>query len=91
VLWDDHRDRWVLFASGLHRAAEGSSYRLWAVGEDQRTVSLGSFDPDAHGLATFDAELPAGDIAWASAMVTEEPIGESSAPTGPILLAGAVR
>jgi hypothetical protein len=91
VLWDEHRDRWFLFASGLRRAAEGKTYRLWAVAADQRSVSLGSFDPDAHGLATFDAALPSGEIEWASAIVTEESIGESSAPAGPILLAGAIR
>lgn len=90
ILWDEHRDRWVLFANGLHRAAEGKTYRLWAVASDRRTVSLGSFDPDEHGLATFDAALPAERVEWTSAIVTEEPIGESSVPTGPILLAGNV-
>lgn len=98
ILWDEHRGRWFLFASGLHRAAEGRTYRLWAVAADKHTVLLGSFDPDDHNLATFDAELPREGGDWTSAIVTEEPIdesaatvGESAAPTGPVLLAGTVR
>lgn len=68
----------VLLMSGLPPLAPGQTYELW-VERDGAIVGVGTFQPDARGLAavTIDASLDG----IRQAMITIEPVGGSDAPT----------
>jgi hypothetical protein len=68
----------VLLMSGLPSLAPGQTYELW-VERDGAIVGVGTFRPDARGLAavTIDASLDG----IRQAMITIEPVGGSDAPT----------
>ena len=89
VVWHAERREAVLLASGLAPAPAGKSYELWIIAK-AAPVPAGVFHVDPQGRAVF--RLPAGlDFAGVKTFaVTLEPEAGVPAPTGPMVLAGAV-
>jgi len=89
VVWHAERQEGVLLASGLSPAPAGKAYELWIIAK-AAPVPAGVFQVDAQGRAVF--RLPAGlEFAGVKTFaVTLEPEGGVPAPTGPMVLAGAV-
>jgi anti-sigma-K factor RskA len=76
-------------ATGLTLAPAGYVYELWIIAK-AAPVPAGIFQVDAQGRAVF--RLPPG-LQYADVKtfaVTREPEGGTQAPTGPMVLAGAV-
>ena len=88
VVWHAERREAVL-ASGLAPAPAGKAYELWIIAK-AAPVPAGVFQVDPEGRAVF--RLPAGlDFAGVKTFaVTLEPEAGVPAPTGPMVLAGAV-
>ena len=88
VLWS--RSRGLVFsATRLAAAAAGSNYQLW-MQTASGPVSLGAVVPDAAGRATLTIDNPPTLAApVTAAMVTLEPEGTPTAPTGTTVLARA--
>jgi anti-sigma-K factor RskA len=89
VVWHSERREAVLLASGLAPAPAGKAYELWIIAK-AAPVPAGVFQVDPQGRAVF--RLPAGlDFAGVKTFaVTLEPEAGVPAPTGPMVLAGAV-
>jgi len=89
VVWHAGRGEAVLVASGLTPAPPGKAYELWIIAK-AAPVPAGVFQVDAQGRAVF--RLPAGlEFAGVKTFaVTVEPEGGTLAPTGAMVLAGAV-
>lgn len=91
MFWDRRSDRWMLFVYSLRQPRPGRIFRVW-LGTDEGRVALGTFRPNADGTATFTAEhrLPLAVLNTVS--ISEEQVGSgASSPTGPVVLAGALR
>ena len=88
-MWHAGRREAVLLASGLAAAPAGKAYELWIIAK-AAPVPAGVFQVDAQGRAVF--RLPEGlDFAGVKTFaVTLEPEAGVPAPTGPMVLAGAV-
>ncbi|HEX2347290.1 MAG TPA: anti-sigma factor [Ktedonobacterales bacterium] len=84
------RGKAVLLASGLKAPGAGRAYQIWFLRNGQ-PVPNALFAVDRRGrglsLATLGAPLGSFD----TVAVTQEPEGGSPSPTGPIVLAGALR
>jgi len=89
VVWHPGRREAVLVASGLAPAPAGKAYELWIIAK-AAPVPAGVFQVDAQGRVVF--RLPAGlEFAGVRTFaVTVEPEGGTTAPTGAMVLAGAV-
>jgi Anti-sigma-K factor rskA len=89
VLFNPTSREAVLVVSGLDSAPEGKGYEVWVIGK-AAPVPAGVFQVDASGNAVH--RLPAiAEVQWAKTFaVTLEPVGGVPAPTGPMVLAGAV-
>lgn len=91
IFWDRRGNRWSLFIYNLRQPRPGRTFRVW-LGTDEGRIALGSFAPAADGTATFVAAhaLPAGALNTVS--ISEEEQGSSApGPSGPVVLAGALR
>jgi hypothetical protein len=89
VVWNPAQRRAVLVATGLPPAAEGKVYEIWVIA-GAAPVPAGLFQVDARGEAMV--EMPWVDEAArpGTFAVTLEPEQGVPAPTGPMVLAGAV-
>jgi hypothetical protein len=89
VLWS--RSRGLVFsASRLGPLTAGTTYQLW-LQTASGPVSVGTFTADAAGRASLTLEtLPTLAAPVTTAIVTAEPEGTNSAPTGPTVLARAL-
>ncbi len=89
VVWHSGRGEGVILASGLAPAPSGKAYELWLIASGA-PVPAGVFHVDASGRAVF--RLPPGlDFAGVKTFaVTVEPEAGVAAPTGAMVLAGAV-
>ncbi len=89
VVFDPTTREAFLLASGLDRAPEGMAYQVWVIATGA-PVPAGLFQADAEGRAVF--RLP--DVAEVAKVktfaVTVEPAAGVPAPTGKMVLAGAV-
>ena len=91
MFWDRRSDRWTLFVYSLRQPRPGKVFHVW-LGTDEGRVSLGTFDRVVSGAPTLRAQhsLPAGALSTVS--ISEEDAGGGArAPTGPVVLAGALR
>jgi hypothetical protein len=89
VVWHpETREAWLL-ASGLAPAPPGKGYEVWVIGKGA-PVPAGVFQVGADGKAVF--RLPTVDetAQVKTFAVTVEPAQGTPAPTGPMVLAGAV-
>ena len=91
MFWDRRGDRWTLFVYSLRQPRPGKVFQVW-LGTDDGRVPLGTFQPAANGTATLSARyaLPAGALNTVS-ISEEDAASGARAPTGPVVLAGALR
>jgi anti-sigma-K factor RskA len=89
VVWNPGTREAVLLAAGLQPAPEGKVYEAWVIAGGA-PVPAGTFQVDASGNAVL--RLPTVDETSVvkTFAVTIEPAGGTAAPTGPMVLAGAV-
>jgi anti-sigma-K factor RskA len=89
VLFDPGTREGFLLASGLEPAPEGKAYQLWVIATGA-PIPAGVFQAEADGRALF--RLPdVADVAKVKTFaVTIEPAAGVPAPTGPMVLAGAI-
>jgi anti-sigma-K factor RskA len=89
VVWNPGTREAVLLAAGLQPAPEGKVYEAWVIAGGA-PVPAGTFQVDADGKAVL--RLPTVDETRSvkTFAVTIEPAGGTAAPTGPMVLAGAV-
>jgi hypothetical protein len=89
VLWSPDAKKAVFYAYGLPRPPAGKDYQLWVI-EGSTPRSEGVFPVDEKGQAQHVLpEVPGAGGVGAFA-VTLEPAGGLSAPSGPMVLLGAV-
>jgi anti-sigma-K factor RskA len=91
VFIDADMKKWYFFTCGMKPAADGKTYELWLISNDQK-IPAGTFDVNEHGVAQLLGsvpQLPAG--ASVQLAVTDEPMnGKHDAPTGTMQMAGRV-
>jgi anti-sigma-K factor RskA len=89
LVWNAERREAVLLASSLEPAPRGKAYELWIIAKAAPRPA-GVFQADVQGRVVF--RLPAGldFLGVKTFAVTLEPEGGVPAPTGPMVLAGAV-
>ncbi len=90
MFWDRRSNRWTLFVYNLRQPRAGKTFQIW-LGTDGGRVPLGTFRPATDGTASFSAHHPLAAAALNTVSITEEDAGGANAPTGPVLLAGALR
>ena len=90
MFWDRRSDRWTLFVYSLRRPRPGKTFQVW-LGTDTGRVPLGTFQPASDGTATFTAIHPLPIAALNTVSISEENTGGAGAPTGVVVLAGALR
>lgn len=88
VIWDPKSREAVLIASGLAPTPEGKAYEVWVIAKGA-PVPAGVFQVDAGGRAVFPLPVVDETAAVKTFAVTLEPAAGTSAPTGPMVLAGA--
>lgn len=85
-----HRREGVLVAGGLRPSGAGRAYQVWFLhGGQPQPNTVFRADHSGHGAGVFRLDRPVFD--FDTVAVTPEPEGGSPAPTGPIVLAGALR
>lgn len=89
VIFDPTTREAVLVASGLDPAPEGKTYEAWVIASGA-PVPAGVFRPDAEGRAVLRLPVVDATATARTFAVTLEPEGGMPAPTGPMVLAGAV-
>lgn len=89
MFWDRRTHSWLFYAHRLPPARAGRTYQLWLVTAATK-ISAGTFDSSPAGDATVRAryELAADDLTGVA--ITDEPAGGVAAPTGEVVLVGAV-
>lgn len=90
VLWDAATRDAVLLASGLQPPPPGKAYEVWVIGASNRPVPAGVFLPAPDGTILLNLPRVADTADPRTFAVTIEPAAGSPAPTGPMVLAGAV-
>jgi anti-sigma-K factor RskA len=92
VFIDADMKKWYFFTCGMRPAANGKTYELWLISNDQK-IPAGTFDVNDHGVAQLLGsvpQLPQGSNVTLA--VTDEPMNSRhDAPTGSIQMAGQVQ
>lgn len=88
---DDGSDVAYLVASGLPIPGPGEEYRVWLFTEDGRRVSAGAVPVDPDGVGQAVVRAPGDFAAYWAVGVSLEPVGESDAPTTPLVVGGWLR
>ena len=68
---------------------EGHSYRVWLLGTDQESYSLGTMETDGRGDGRMSGRLPEGPGPYGALQVTTEPVGAEER-AGPVYLHGSL-
>jgi anti-sigma-K factor RskA len=89
VVFDPVTREAILVASGLDPAPEGKAYEAWVIAGGA-PVPVGTFRPDAQGGAVVRLPRVEATGSARTFAVTLEPEAGTPAPTGPMVLAGAV-
>ena len=85
-----NRDTGVLLTSGLKALTPGHVYQIWLL-RDGQPVPNTLFTTDRHGRSASLVRASGPVLGFDTVAVTPEPAGGSPGPTGPIVLAGALR
>lgn len=89
AFWDQTHQHLMLSIDNLKPPAAGRTYQLWVIASGHPVpMSAGTFTPDSAGRAEMTMQLPVEPGHLRKVVVTDEPMGGSPAPTGPILFAG---
>jgi anti-sigma-K factor RskA len=91
VFWDQDRQAWHFFATGLQAPPPGKTYELWLINASQQKLPAGTFDVNAQGEGSLVATSPTQAGRVVALAVTQEPTGGSPQPTGAIQLMGEIR
>lgn len=89
VVWNPASREAVLLASGLQPAAAGKAYEVWVIAQGA-PAPAGVFQVDASGKAVVRLPVIEETARVKTFAVTVEPAVGTPAPTGPMVLAGAV-
>lgn len=81
LIWEEDQERLWFVAQKLPQLRNGQTYQLW-VDIDGDWHSLGTFNSDAQGTATYVRTVPGGLGRYASAVITIETIGGSPSREG---------
>lgn len=91
MFWDRRSDRWTLYVYSLRQPRPGRVFQVW-LGTDEGRVPLGTFQTAANGTGTLSARYALQAGALNTVSISEEDAGAGArAPTGPVVLAGALR
>ncbi|PYQ01698.1 MAG: hypothetical protein DMF82_18525 [Acidobacteria bacterium] len=90
VIWNPATREAVLIASGLQAPPPGKAYEVWVIGEAKQPAPAGVFEPAADGTALVHLPRVEETARPRTFAVTLEPAAGSAAPTGEMVLAGAV-
>jgi anti-sigma-K factor RskA len=90
VIWNASTREAMLLASGLDKAPAGQAYEVWVIGPSKRPVPAGLFQPGPDGSVVVSLPRVEDTARPSTFAVTLEPATGSAAPTGPMVLAGAV-
>jgi anti-sigma-K factor RskA len=91
MFWNQTESSWTFVAYELPAPKEGRAYQVWLVTPGDRKISAGVFAPSGEGNAVAPATYALAADSLAAVAVTDEPVGGVVAPTGEIVLLGAVR
>lgn len=80
----------VLLTNGLKTPAPGKAYQIWLL-RDGQPIPNALFTTDHHGRGASLVRASGPVLNFDTVAVTPEPAGGSPGPTGPIVLAGALR
>ena len=87
VVWDYPNKQWHFYALGLPAAPARQTYQLWAVAGDSAPLAGPTFTVGVDGVGGTVADFPTlAPRTAVKAVVTLEPAGGSSSPTGDPLL-----
>ena len=89
VVWNPGTREAVLLVAGLQPAPPGKVYEAWVIANGA-PVPAGTFQVDAAGKAVLRLPSVEATSRVKTFAVTLEPAGGTQAPTGPMVLAGAV-
>jgi hypothetical protein len=89
VVWSPGSREAVLLASGLDMPPRGRAYEVWVIAQGP-PVPAGVFRPDADGQVIVRLPRLEATARVKTFAVTIEPESGTPAPTGPMVLAGAV-
>ena len=89
AVWNPGTREAVLLVTGLAPAPPGKVYEAWVIAGGA-PVPAGTFQADADGKAVLRLPMVDETRSVKTFAVTIEPAGGTAAPTGPMVLAGAV-
>jgi anti-sigma-K factor RskA len=84
-LWNESGEGHI-FAAGLPPAPEGKMYAVWTIAQNSAPRYAGAINTDAKGQGGLHINDARSDKPVAVFAVTLEPIGATTAPTGPMVL-----
>ena len=90
VIWNAATREAILLASGLGKPPAGKAYEIWVIGPSKRPVPAGVFQPGPDGSVVVALPRVEDTARPNTFAVTVEPAAGSAAPTGNMVLAGAV-
>jgi anti-sigma-K factor RskA len=88
IVWNPGSRRAILFVSGLEAAPAGKAYEVWVIAQ-AAPVAAGVFQVGPDGSAVFTLPIVDDTARVRTFAVTLEPAAGTTAPTGPMVLAGA--
>jgi len=89
VVWNGAVGKTYLLATGLQPLPPGKAYELWVIA-GQKPLPAGVFKADERGRAVVTLPWLDETVRVQTFAVTLEPEAGTPAPTGPMVLAGAV-
>jgi anti-sigma-K factor RskA len=78
----------MLQVSGLPPTPDDKQYEVWWIGDKQRPLKAGLFDPLSHGATIVSLELPPPNEVVLASAITLEPRGGVEKPSGAMYLKG---
>lgn len=90
LIANPQRNAAVLLANGLRAPGAGRAYQIWLL-RDGKPIPNALFEIDRHGRGVSLVHMSGRLRSFDTVAVTPEPTSGSPSPTGPIMLAGALR
>lgn len=84
-LWNESGEGHI-FVSGLPAAAQGQMYAVWTIAQQSAPRYVGSIQTDADGKGGLHIKAARPDRPVETFAVTIEPLGNTAAPSGPVVL-----
>lgn len=87
MFWDRRTGKWTLFIDEIRQPRSGKAYQVWMVTRAGQ-VAAGTFTPRPDGTAFVQGRQTLDGSDLRRIAISEEPVGGSASPTGPVVLAG---